>query len=639
MVDTRQFANEPKKELLGIDGTLQPNSVLQRRYRITGVLGVGGMGSVYQARDLQFPDVERYVAVKEMLNPATEPELREMALKNFEREANMLAALNHPAAPTIYDYFPVNDRAYLVMEYINGKDMEAILNSVDEFLPVDMVVKWAIDLCDVLSYLHQHEPPIIFRDVKPANVMIDTFGRLRLIDFGIAKVFEVGQKGTMIGTEGYSAPEQYKGHASPRSDVYGVGATLHHILTRHDPRLEMPFTFADRPIQETNPEVPKALETVIMRALAYDETQRYQTAEGMRQELERVFRSSGSGNISIETPSEEVSSDSAWDDESSSLDVMIWKFKAEEEIRSSPIVYKKTLYVGSYDNNLYALNSADGEFIWKYPTDGGIATSPAIVPEENIIVIGSDDFYLHAVDMRTGRVRWTSGTQGPVRSSPTVAHGHIFFGSDDGKLYAVRSGTGRVAWRYDAGVPIRCRPTVSEDMVVIGSDSGDVAGLDLSGQAKWRFKAKRGVMSSPLVHNGIAYLGSVDWHVYAVDTTNGWNVWRFRTSKPVISSPILVDDKLIFGSADGFVYALDASTGRERWKFETGGQVTSSPAHFEANIYIGGIDGKLYCLDLKSGKERWSFETEKPIPGSPFVDEGVVYIGSTDHNIYALKAL
>lgn len=640
MVDTRQFASEPKKDLLGIDGALQPNVVLINRYRITGVLGVGGMGSVYQARDLQFPNAERYVAVKEMLNLSQDPELREMSLRNFEREANLLAALSHPAVPTIHDYFSHKDRAYLVMEYINGKDLESILNTVGD-IPVEMIVKWSIDLCDVLSYLHQHQPPIIFRDVKPANVMIDQYARLRLIDFGIARTFQTGQKGTTIGTEGYSAPEQYKGEATPTSDIYGVGATLHHALTKHDPRLEPPFTFADRPIRELNPEVPADLEAVVMRALTFDMNQRFVSAEAMKKALENTLHKTKGPAISVGTaaPSQATTALSdEWAEASRNAIDVRWKFKFEEEIRSSPTVYQGLLFVGSYDNNLWALNVENGQFRWKYATDGGVAVTPAIAEEEHLVIVGSNDFNLYAIDIRSGRQNWKLGTQGPIRSSPTVAHGHVFFGSDDNKFYAVRVATGRAAWKYDAGSQIRCKPTVTDELIVVGNDSGDVFALDLSGQMKWRFKTKRSVMSSPVVYEGLAFFGSGDGHLYAIEVKNGFSVWRFRTPKPVISSPIIANGNVVFGSADGYVYALDPSSSKERWKFKAGEQVTSSPAYFNGAVYIGGIDGKIYSIDAKTGKERWSYATGGAITGSPYVADGMVYIGSTDHHVYALKA-
>ncbi|MBK9208731.1 MAG: serine/threonine protein kinase [Anaerolineales bacterium] len=194
------------------------------------------MGSVYRARDLHFPNVVKLVAVKEMINAAPDPLVRQTIVQNFEREANMLATLNHPAIPRIYDYFTQNDHSYLVLEYIHGKDLETVIGDANGFMPEDQIISWAIQLCDVLEYLHAHKPdPIIFRDMKPSNVMINHNGDVVLVDFGIAKTFQTGQKGTMIGTEGYSPPEQYRGEATQLADIYSLGATLHHTLTRRDP--------------------------------------------------------------------------------------------------------------------------------------------------------------------------------------------------------------------------------------------------------------------------------------------------------------------------------------------------------------------------------------------------------------------
>ncbi|MBN2303007.1 MAG: serine/threonine-protein kinase [Anaerolineae bacterium] len=619
------------------DNALQPGAVLQGRYRITGVIGVGGMGSVYQARDLRFPNVVRHVAVKEMLNLTTDQAMREMTLKTFERESDMLASLNHPAVPEIYDYFPSKTRAYLVMEYINGRDLEQIINSTQDMLPVEMVLQWAVEICDVLGYLHQQEPePIIFRDVKPSNIMIDQHDRIRLVDFGIAKIFQAGQKGTMIGTEGYSAPEQYRGEASPASDVYGVGATIHHILTRRDPRLEPPFTFAERPIREANSNVSPDLDAVIMRALSFKPDDRYPNASAMRDALQKLQKPQvvvGMPFVSADTVSDETVAE--WSEEGIQP---VWTFACEDEIRSSPVVHKGVLYVGAQDNNLYAINISDGSFRWKYPTDQGIVSSPAVAEDENLVLYGSLDHSLYAVDMRTGQLSWSVATKGPVQSSPTVMHGHVFFGSDDGNLYAIRLATGRIQWVWEGGDPIRTRPLVTGELIVVGQESGYVAGIDLSGQVVWRFKAKRGVSSSPTAHEGLVFFGSMDWHVYALDITRGWKAWALRTNKPIVSSPVYGDDRIYIGSVDGSLYAIEAASGKERWHFETEGQITSSPVFVEGAVYFGGVDKQVYCLDAKTGQLRWSYKTKGKITSSPAVHDGIVYIGSMDHQVYALKA-
>ncbi len=634
MVDTQNLGNLPESPQ---GASLQAGTVLQNRWRIIGVLGIGGMSSVYKARDLRFPNVVRYVAVKEMLNLVTDPQIREMTLRNFEREADILASLSHPAMPEIYDYFPRGDQIYLVMEFITGKDLEAILNSVPmERISVDTIRKWAIELCDVLAYLHEHEPePIIFRDVKPSNVMIDQHGNVRLIDFGIAKVFESGQKGTMIGTEGYSAPEQYKGEATPLSDIYGIGATLHHVLTRRDPRLEAPFSFAERPVRQYNPKVSAEFEAIIMRALAYNPTERFASVREMKTALEQLSRP-GFGSVGISYGSAE---DEEYLEEGGSV-VPIWKFRCEDEVRSSPVVHGGIVYVGAYDTNLYALQANDGSFKWKFATEGGLAASPAVDPDNNVVIIGSEDSVIYAVDMRTGRIVWTIMTERPVRCTARVALGHVFVGSDDGKLYAAKSGNGRVIWKYDAGAPIRSRPWVTDEYIIFGSETGEVVGLDLGGTPKWRFRARRGVTSSPVVHEGVAYVGSNDWHVYAIDIKTGYTIWRFRTQKPVWSSPAVDADtkSLLVGSVDGNLYSLDIESGKERWRFTTESQITSSPALGDGTVYFGGIDRNVYCIDVKTGKLRWSFTTEGPVPSSPCVADSVVYIGSSDNYVYALTA-
>src|SRR5512140_213021 len=262
-MDTQQVNQTPDSgnRQPGTD-QLKSGTNLMNRYLIQEVIGVGGMGSVYRARDLHFPNVVKLVAVKEMINQAPDPLVRETVVQNFEREANILATLSHPSIPRIYDYFMLDNRSYLVLEFVNGNDLEVVLSQTDGFMPEEQILDWALQLCDVLNFLHTHKPdPIVFRDMKPSNVMVNQHNHIVLVDFGIAKPFQTGQKGTMIGTEGYSPPEQYRGEASTSADIYALGATLHHILSRRDPRLEPPFSFPERPLRKINPSVSVELET------------------------------------------------------------------------------------------------------------------------------------------------------------------------------------------------------------------------------------------------------------------------------------------------------------------------------------------------------------------------------------------
>jgi len=625
-----------------VEGALQVGFVLQNRYRITNVLGMGGMGSVYQARDQRFTNVVRNVAVKEMLNLQTDPQLREQTIRNFGREADVLASLMHPAIPQIYDVFASKERAYLVMEYIDGKDLEAYLDQSQDFIPVETVLKWALELCDVLQFLHTHQPdPIIFRDMKPSNIMIDRSARVRLIDFGIAKPFQPlkMEAGTRIGTEGYAAPEQHYGASTPTVDVYALGATLHHVLTRRDPRHELLHSFLQRPIRQYNPRVPAEMEAFVNKALDPDPLKRFQTALEMKEALEKIGAPQGGRARSETNYFTETSSGFA---QSAPLDDVdtgvkpVWKIKVEDEIRSTPVYYKGTVYIGTYDNNLYAFNAADGKPKLKFASHEGISATPAIAPDENLIIFGSEDRKLYALDLRTHRVSWEFETAGPIRSSIMTAHGHAFFGSDDGRLYAVRASNGRQAWRYESGSPIRSRPAVTEDRIVAGNESGDVVGLDLSGSIKWRMKTKRAVTSNIVLHDGIAYIGSQDSHIYAVDAGAGWTAWRFRTQKAIVSSACVEGKMLYIGSADGFLYALDLN-GREEWKFKTEGQIVSTPIVFNGVLYFASTDKKVYAIDARRGSKRWEFATDGQITSSPCIAENLLFIGSTDQYLYALN--
>jgi outer membrane protein assembly factor BamB/tRNA A-37 threonylcarbamoyl transferase component Bud32 len=610
----------------GVEGRLPDGHLLQNRYRVLGVLGFGGMSAVYKVQDMRFPKVVRLCVAKEMLNTATDPHVRAMIERNFEREANILATLSHPGIVQVYDYFSENNRSYLVEEFVNGRDLEAILAGTDGFLPEAQVVSWAVQVCEVLSYLHGHEPPIVFRDIKPSNIMLDNHNRIRLVDFGIARLFQSGQKGTMIGTEGYSPPEQYRGVAEPRVDIYALGATMHHLLSKQDPRLEPPFSFHERPIHKTNPIVSHELAETIGRALEYDINKRYGSAEELQRSLLSLSSARGIGG---------TTAFGAMPGGSGNV-MALWRFACEDEVRSSPAVHNGVVYVGAYDHNLYAINAKNGQFMWKYATEGGIASSPCVF--EGQVFVGSSDKLLYAINADTGRISWTCPAQDRIWSSPKAAFGHVFFGSDDGHLYAANIHSGRVVWTFETEGKVRSSPAIGAEAIYLGSEGGVVYAIDTSGQARWRFRARRGVTSSPAITKDMAYVGCQDWFVYGLDIRSGWSVWRYRAGGPIVSSPAASEGLVFIGSTDNQLYALDADNGRLVWRYETEGQVNSSPAVAEGAVYFGSVDGAVYSLDVKTGNLRWRFQTDGPVTSSPMVVDSVVYIGSTDRYVYALPA-
>jgi tetratricopeptide (TPR) repeat protein len=268
-------------------GMLVGPILLANRYQLLSCIGQGGMGAVYKAADTRFNN--RPVAIKEMSTSGLPSARLQEAEEAFAREAHLLADLLHPNLPRIYEHFAENDRSYLVMDFIDGQTLEEYLTKIGgKPLPVEQVVKWADQLCDVLNYLHSHQPPIVFRDLKPANVMIDDSGHIYLIDFGIARIFKPGKQHDTValGSPGYAAPEQYgKAQSTPRSDIYSLGALLHCLLTGADPS-EQPFFF--RPASQLNPAINPALESLLKQMLEMDSERRPASAQVVWQALEQA---------------------------------------------------------------------------------------------------------------------------------------------------------------------------------------------------------------------------------------------------------------------------------------------------------------------------------------------------------------
>jgi serine/threonine protein kinase/ABC-type branched-subunit amino acid transport system substrate-binding protein len=261
------------------------------RYIIKEVLGQGGMGAALLAIDNRLDG--KPVVIKELLSENTDPTRFQDDVRNFKREVAILAHVDHPLIPNVTDHFQEGTRYFMVQEYVDGENLENLLERTKQPMEERDALICAAEVLDVLDYLAVQTPPVVHRDIKPANIIIGAKDkRAHLVDFGIARAEVVRnaqrRQTSALGTPGYAPPEQYQGNADPRSDLYALGATLHHVLTMRDPRDYPPFTYP--PVRALNAQLSPEIERILTRALSNDIDQRYQSADEMRQDVEAILR-------------------------------------------------------------------------------------------------------------------------------------------------------------------------------------------------------------------------------------------------------------------------------------------------------------------------------------------------------------
>jgi outer membrane protein assembly factor BamB len=321
-----------------------------------------------------------------------------------------------------------------------------------------------------------------------------------------------------------------------------------------------------------------------------------------------------------------------------------WKFHTAGQVISSPAVAGGTIFVGSTDGNLYAVNQESGAQKWKFEGKSRITSSPAV--SDAIVYFGAYDGVFYALDAGTGQLKWKFQTGGERRyagthlhgsqpagesmpdpfdfylSSPAVWNGQVFFGSGDGNIYALNAATGALNWKFKTGDVVHASPAIADGVLFLGSWDSYFYALDaVSGKEKWRFKTGEdpdmhnqvGIQSSAAVADGIVYFGCRDSNFYAVDAKTGEKKWSFSNHGSwVISSPAVLAGIVYFGTSDsGIFHALDGKTGSPVFslKFQ-GWPMFSSPAIAGNMLYIGSHTGKLFAIDLASQKAAWTFETE-----------------------------
>lgn len=254
-------------------------SVIDGKYEILREIGHGGMSVVYLAMDTH---LNKQWAVKEIKKKGSGKN-DEIIVNSLLAEANLMKRLDHAALPRIVDIIDNGVTIYVVMDYIEGESLDKILNEYGA-QPEELVIGWAMQLCDALAYLHAQKPPIIYRDMKPANIMLKPEGNIKIIDFGIAREYKEQSLAdtTVLGTKGYAPPEQYSGQTDGRSDIFALGMTMHHLLTGIDPRSGEAYA----PVRMWNPELSEGIELIIDKCVEPAPENRYQNCSDLLYDLE-----------------------------------------------------------------------------------------------------------------------------------------------------------------------------------------------------------------------------------------------------------------------------------------------------------------------------------------------------------------
>ncbi len=315
-----------------------------------------------------------------------------------------------------------------------------------------------------------------------------------------------------------------------------------------------------------------------------------------------------------------------------------WQFKTQNQIWGAPVIAYGAVFVGSLDDNVYAVNSSTGNKIWNYATGAPgdvIESSPAV--DNSVVYVGSSNGNIYALNASTGSEIWSYQTGEAIDSSPTVASGIIYVGSYDGIMYALNSTTGNKIWGYDT-TPLTTyasptSPAVDNGFVYFGGFNDNLYALNASnGKSLWNFTSG-GWVYTPAVDSGVVYFGSDDSHVYALNATTGIELWNYQAKGPVLSSPAFANGIVYAGSEDGNVYALNAKSGSVIWSYQTtGNAILDSPAVVSGAVYIGSTEN-LYVLNATSGNELRVYQIANPT--SAAFANGNLYVGSSDGNLYS----
>ncbi|MBI4267156.1 MAG: PQQ-binding-like beta-propeller repeat protein [Chloroflexi bacterium] len=342
-----------------------------------------------------------------------------------------------------------------------------------------------------------------------------------------------------------------------------------------------------------------------------------------------------------------------------------WVFATGGPVDSSPAVSNGTVYIGSSDHKLYAVDTATGRQRWEFETGSWVSSSPAIV--NGAVYFGSNDGKFYALNAQNGEKLWDFKTRYPIQSSPAVASGVVYVGTGDYYLYALRTADGAKLWDFKTLGTITSSPVVANGIVYTGSGGGYSYALDArNGRLRLRFNSPYPGFASPTVNDKVVYFNTDSGYLFAVDGnartwpreheirpywTQAWLMripgipkppvqsgllWQIKLDKITSAAPTVKDDTIYVATGDKLV-AIDLKNLQQRWEFETKDTIRSSPVVTDTAVYFGSEDGYFHAVDAITGEKLWDLQLGGAITSSPALVDGTIYVSSQDGKLYAIK--
>lgn len=316
----------------------------------------------------------------------------------------------------------------------------------------------------------------------------------------------------------------------------------------------------------------------------------------------------------------------------------LWSVDLGGDIESSAAIVGTTVFVGSKNGRLTALNLEDGKIWWRFNVAEVGESSPAYNGDDGLVYIGDLSGWINAVRAKDGVKAWAFKTGNEIKSSPVYADGRVLIGSYDEHLYCLNAKTGQLLWKYKTNGPVHATPAIINGVVYVTGCDEVFRGIRLTdGKEVFRISSGAYIGASPAIVGQYAYYGTFNNDVFAVNLANGQVGWRYQPQDrqfPFYSSAAVANGRVVLGGRDKRVHCLDINDGKQLWTFTTRARVESSPAIANGRVYVGSNDGKFYVLDLNNGSKLWEFNAGAAISASPSISLGKIVVGAVDGKLY-----